>query len=406
MRRLLVVLIAAGCASGGGDRGATIDASGHGADASSSGGGDGTGSDGGFGSGNSGDDAGGSGSGNQGSDGGVATGCPAPAPPSVTMSVLSSSGGPGLVFRAGDQILAKPVIDQAHAWLRWTGSGWSSEPIPWPSNLPTNHNHYISRVVQLATTRALIVTDDRWMMTYDGTTMSPAIQPPSSAGLHIWGYTQDAGGAYHVFWGTQEWISKPDGTWYPPAPIPIPLQSQAPDDVIGAAAIMRSGRIVVAYLDANFNAPARHAHLLSRGPNEPWTNAIDLTPQWAVNAQTPQLYAPPGGGIAINVTGASNYYLVPALWRSADGITVGDYETITNGTMRSFAGECLDSLIVNGTSQGNYALFERQGYSWIPFASHSATSVLPDQIAVAALANGKTFWALGTYTGTDYLVSP
>lgn len=126
-----------------------------------------------------------------------------------------------------------------------------------------------------------------------------------------------------------------------------------------------------------------------------------------MNAQDPRLYAPPGGGIVINVTGASTSTRVPALWRSADGITVGDYETIANGAMYPFAGECLDSLIISGgTPQGDYALFELEGYSWVPFASHEATSVLPGQVAVAALANGKAFWVLGKYTGTDYLVSP
>jgi hypothetical protein len=118
------------------------------------------------------------------------------------------------------------------------------------------------------------------------------------------------------------------------------------------------------------------------------------------------LYAPPGGGVAISVTGASNYYKVPALWRSADGITLGDYETLSNGVMSSFAGECLDSLVINGTAQSTYALYERQGYSWVTIAGHDATSVLPRQVAVAALPNGKTFWVLGKYTGTDYLVSP
>lgn len=399
MRWMLLVVVAMGCghpsggASAGGDDDVMIDAGGGGSDeAGSDGSGNGSGS--------------GDGSGDGSGSDVVLTGCAPPATPSVTMTVSSSSGGPGLVFRAGNQILAKPVIDEAHYWLRWTGSGWSSESIPWPANLPTNHNHYISRVVQLATTRALIVTDDRWIMTYDGTTMSSAIQPPSATGLHIWGYAQDAGGAYHVFWGAQEWISKPDGTWYPPAPIPIPLQGQAPDDVTAAAAIMRNGRIVVEYLDANYNAPARHAHLLSRAANGPWTSEVDITPTWAINAQNPRLYAPPGGGVAIHVTGAANYYTVPALWRSTDGLSVGDYETISNGSMASFSGECLDSLIINGAVQSEYALFVRQGTSWVPFVSHTSTSVVPSQVEVAALPNGKTFWVVGKYTGTDYLVSP
>jgi hypothetical protein len=259
--------------------------------------------------------------------------------------------------------------------------------------------------VQLATTRALIVTDDRWLMTYDGSTMSSAIALPSAVGLHVWGYSQDAGGAYHVFWGAKEWISKPDGTWNPPAPIPFPLPGSE-DDVTGAAAIMRSGRIVALYLDSNFDSPARHAHLLSRPANGAWTDSVDITSTWAINAQDPQLYAPPGGGIAINVTGAANYYKVPALWRSTDGVTLGDYETLSNGLMLSFAGECLDSLVINGTASSTYALYKLQGYSWVTFAGHDTTSVLPRQVAAAALPNGKTFWALGKYTGADYLVSP
>jgi hypothetical protein len=399
MRWRLLVLLVVGCghhgasATGGGadDDATTVDASSSQDDGG--GGEDGAGGVGDDGSGGSGDDT-------------VETNCAAPIAPSVTLSVTSSNGGPGLVFRAGDQILAKPVIDETHTWLRWTPGGWSAEPIPWPSNLPTIHDHYISRVVQLASTRALIITDDHWLMTYDGTTMSPAIQQPATGGTHVWGFTQDAAGAYHVFWGVQEWISKPDGTWYPPAPVPIPLQGQSEDDVVGAAAIMRSGRVVVLYLDANFDAPARHAHLLSRGPSEPWTDETDITPTWAVNAQTPQVYTPPGGGIVLNVTGASTSYLVPVLWRSTDGVTVGNYEMIGIGGMYSFAGECLDSLIISGSASSSYDLLERQGMSWVPFASHPADSVYTPQVAVAALANGKTYWVLGKFTGTDYLVSP
>jgi hypothetical protein len=145
---------------------------------------------------------------------------------------------------------------------------------------------------------------------------------------------------------------------------------------------------------------------LSRPANGVWTDPVDITPTWAVNAHEPQLYAPPGGGIAINVTGASNYYKVPALWRSADGITIGDYETLSNGVMSSFAGECLDSLVINGTDGTEYALYKRQGLSWVSFAGHESATVLPRQVALATLANGKTFWVLGRYGGTDYLVSP
>lgn len=364
-----------------GDGGASLDASSVTADGSYDG--TGAGEDGG-----SGDDT-------------VETGCAPPVAPSVTLSVASTSIGPGVVFRAGDQILAKPVIDETHTWLRWTSGGWSAEPIPWPSNLPTDHDHYIARVVPLATTKALIVTDDRWIMTYDGATMSSAIQPPAATDAYIWGYAQDAAGAYHVYWGTQEWISKPDGTWNPPTPVPIPQVTAA--DVDAVAAIMRSGRVVVEYLDAN---TPTHAHLVSRAPNEPWTAAVDITSQWAVNAEEPQLYAPPGGGIAIYVTGASTNYTLAALWRSADALTLGDYETIANGSMFSFTGECLDSMTINGAVPGSYALFDLEGLGWSPFATHTAVGVQPGNVSVAALANGKTFWAVGTFTGEDYLVSP
>jgi hypothetical protein len=295
------------------------------------------------------------------------------------------------------------VIDEAHTWLRWTPGGWSAEPIPWPSNLRTDINHYIAHVVPLASTHALIVSDDRWIMTYDGSSMSTAIQLPSAVGLHIWGYTQDASGAYHVFWGFQEWISKPDGTWYPPAPVPIPPQQMAEDDVMGAAAIMRSGRVVVLYLDGNYNAPARHAHLLSRDANGPWTAETDITPTWAVNAYSPQLYAPPGGGVVANVAAVSTYVTEAVLWRSSDGISVGNYETFPGGELPGITGECLDSLVLTG---GAYSLYELQGSSWVAFASHSSDGVWPYNIGVATLANGKTFWVLGKYSGTDYMVSP
>jgi hypothetical protein len=56
--------------------------------------------------------------------------------------------------------------------------------------------------------------------------------------------------------------------------------SGSEDDVTGAAAIMRSGRIVVLYLDSHFDSPARHAHLLSRPANGAWTDSVDITPTW------------------------------------------------------------------------------------------------------------------------------
>ncbi len=309
------------------------------------------------------------------------------------------------VFRVHDQIISAAVVDPAHYWQRWTGSGWNSERIPWPANLRTDINHYITRVIALANTNVLIVTDDGSVMTYDGSTMSAAVAWPVGNAQHAWGFTQDASGAYHVFWGTQEYVSKPDGTWYPPAPVPMGNLPNN-DDVRGAAAIMRDGREVVMFLDDNIDAPATHVHVLSHAANGPWTAEMDITPTWRVNAHNPRAYAPPGGGIVL----AADADTTPAIWTSATGTSFGDYAYAPG---EAIGGECLDSLVLVGTSgasimsRGVHAVFEQQGSSWVPFGFDQLPAYTYDVVGVATLPGGKTFMVVSSYTGkTDYLVSP
>ena len=401
MRWLVVLVLAVGC-GGHGAHGVGGDDDGMG-DAGAAGDGNGNGSGNGNGNGN------GSGTGDgSGSDGTVETGCAMPVAPRVTLSVTGSVPLTGAfshlnqfaVFRAGDQIISSAVIDPAHYWQRWTGSGWNSEAIPWPANMPTNHNNYIEYVYQLASTRVLIVSDDGHIMTYDGHTMSAAVVPPTTH--RIWGYAQEANGTYHVFEGTSEYVSKPDGTWYPPAPIPMPFTSNL-DDIDGTAAIMRDGRVVVMYLDFNVDAPARHAHVLSYAPNGPWTAEQDITPTWRSNAEYPFAYAPPGGGIVLAVN--------LGMWRSTDGTTFGDPE---NRSFEAIAGECLDSLVIVGVSggtfdtPGNWSLFDQQYSTWeLLWPDTQLPAYAYDVVGVAALPSGKTFFVDSSYQGkTDYLVSP
>lgn len=406
-----MLVLVVGC---GGGHGVGGDDGGMGDGGTSTGSGVGGGGDNGNGSGSDGGSDNGSGSGNgngngsgTGSDGTVETNCARPIAPTVTTTVTGSVPNIGAfnhnnnfaVFRAGDQILAASTVDPAHYWLRWTPGGWTSELIPWPANMPTGHNHYINFVFQLATTRALIVSDDYFVMTYDGHAMSSAVALPT--GHPIWGYTQDTAGAYHVFSGTSEYMSKPDGTWYPPAPVPIPITSGL-DDIQGAAAVMRDGRLVVIYLDDKFDAPAQHAHVISYAPNGPWTADQDITTNWRSNAEYPAAYAPPGGGIVLEVN--------LGMWRSADGMAFGNYE---NMSYQAIAGECLDSLVLSGGSAGlddmpgNWSLYELQGTSWVTFAGDTIPAYEYDVSGVATLPSGKTFWVVSSHLGkTDYLVSP
>ena len=377
------MMLIAACGHGSGQRGTDGGGGGQGGDAR--GGGDANGS--------AIDAAGGDAMG--GGDGGVVTGCAQPGAPSsvTTMSSVSDLNFIDL-FSAGGKVFATLPLSDGSSWLRWTGTAWSQEAIPWPAALPAPHS--VDHVVQLASGDALIVSRT-YLMTFDGTTMTapvalPAIDTP-------WAYAQGPDGAYHVFADAQESVSKPDGTWYPAAPVPVQKLSLAPTAV---ATVMASGRVVVVYIDQTFGSTDPvHVHVVSRVPGGTWTADDDITPTWAVRAQDPIVFAPPGGGVAI---GASAPGVGGAAWRSSDGTTFGDYEALGISDVASIAGPCLDALVAAVGYQTRYDLMKLDGTSWEILDSQTVNYI--DSAAAAMLPDGRTFWALGESSRVEYRATP
>jgi hypothetical protein len=298
------------------------------------------------------------------------------------------------VFSAGTNVFAMKPLGNGTAWLRWTGTGWSEEPVPWPSGL--SQPRTIDRIVKVANGNALIVTQG-YLTTFDGTSMSspvplPVVNTP-------WAYAQSpTTGAYHVFGGDQEAISKPDGTWYPAAPIPFAvLQNAHPD---ATATVTADGRTVVVYHDVwFFDDDPSHVHVLTHESGKAWTTDVDVTPTWSVHASHLYVYAPPGGGVVIGANGSSG-----VVWRSADATTFGDYESLGIFDISDIAGPCLDALVVTAGYQTRYDLLTVQGTTWSQLASESHDYI--DDAHAAMLPDGRTFWVLGETYRIEYRAAP
>ena len=360
------------------------------------GGGDGT-SDGGNDSDGGGDGGGGDGDGggDHGGDAGtVSSNCHALIAPTVTETV---SGVGGVLLRGGNTMISIGGLAPTDYWLRWTGAGWNSEAIPWPANVPVgNSPRAIDRIFPQSNGHSLIIDENRtWVMSFDGTALVHALQVPN-IGTYYWGVTEDATGAYHILDGEQEWVSKPDGTWYPPAP--VPLHNNEGYAGFSTVATMTDGREAILFIRDVGNV--HHAWLTSHPVNGVWTTPVDITPQWAEPAQNPRLLAPTGGGLAIYVDGG--------LWRTLDGVAVGDYE-LTGTTV--LAGECLDQLVIANWSETEVdshilqaQLWKSEGTTW-----ESLAGTLYDYYngyTLATLPGGKVFWNVATPTGMAFMVSP
>lgn len=328
-----------------------------------------------------------------GGDGGIATACTQPRKPTQVTTVTSPSSlnFDNEVFSAGDQVFAMPPLANGTVWLRWTGTGWSEEAIPWPANLPAPRT--VDRAVQTSTGKVVIVAG-RYLTTFDGVAMTPAVQLPAIGAP--WAYAQAPDGTYHVFHGAQESVSKPDGTWHPAAPVPVQKLSTDPT---AAATVMADGRIVVVYVNQVFGNDPRHVHVISRKPNTLWTPVVDITPTWAVQAYGPYAFAPRGGGVVIGATGAG-----AVLWRSADGVTFGDYEPLGLIRVVGVAGPCLDALVATAGYQTRYDLLRLQGTTWSILESRSINYI--NDAHVAMLPDGRTFWVLGETNRVEYFATP
>jgi hypothetical protein len=264
--------------------------------------------------------------------------------------------------------------------------------------LPNPAQVGFQKIVHVPSGNVVVLTNTNYLMTFDGVSMSPALQLPPAASGKIWDVTQTSDGRYHVFHDAQELVSDLQGGWLPDAPIPLPA--------IGvtqlAAAAMSNDRIVVAYTDLWFNAADPvHVHVLSHAPGANWTAVQDITPQWAVRAQHLNMMGPHDGGLIIAADGESQ---VGAIWRSPDGLTFGNWEDLGGAPIDSVHANCLaDATVVTGY-QTSASLIANVGGSWTKIDTQLINYI--DSSKGVVLPNGKTYWAMGETFRGEYRASP
>jgi hypothetical protein len=410
MRRFQWVVIAAGlaaaCGGGGGtgDDGAGDDGAGDDGSGDDGGGDDGGGDDTGPDpdAGGGGDDAGPTPDGG----GGPAVDCePGIAPTNaVVMSSISNLNFVEIVTAGGRVFATAPFGVPASTWLRWTGSAWSQEPIPWPPEIPAASG--VGRVVQLASGDAIITVNGAtgtWITVFDGFEMSPGVEAPASAG-NPWAFTRTSDGMLHVFGtiGTStgnlhvEVAQNPAGGWYPAAPLPVPGSSN--DEV---AIATTDDRLVVAWTNVFFDADDPvHVHVTSRGPTTTWTAEQDITPTWAVRAYRLHAVAPRNGGAILGASGAGS-----VVWLSPDGVTFGEYEQASAyGFLSGIHAQCLEHPIVVAGYQTSYRMEARVGGSWTTLKDRTLSYI--DNAGAVILPDGKTYFALGESNQHEYFATP
>jgi hypothetical protein len=307
------------------------------------------------------------------------------------------------ILSAGGEVYATaPFGVPASQWLRWTGSGWSQEAIPWPANIPATSG-ILSYAAQPTGNVILRSGTGEWLTVFDGTTMTTGVAVPASAGT-LWAYAQGGDGMLHLFGtvGTStgnvhvEVVENPAGGWFPAAPIPIP--GSVNDKV---AAVTAGGRVVVAYTDIWFDDDDPvHVHVTSRGPATLWTAAADITPTWAVRAYSLHAMAPPGGGLLLGASGAGS-----VIWRSPDGVAFGEYEQASAyGWLSDIHAQCLESPVVVAGYQTAYRLEGRVGGAWTTLSQRELHYI--DNAGAVILPNGKTYFALGESNRHEYVATP
>ena len=304
------------------------------------------------------------------------------------------------IFSAGGKVLATPPLTPSQ-WLRWTGTGWSQESIPWPPNLPAaDAQSGLTDSIPLPSGKALLRAN-QWLTTYDGTSMSPALQLPALFDT-LYAITQTSDGRYHVLHGTEsgslnELISNGSAGWLPDAPLP----ALGPLGELTATAIAND-RIVVVYTNAFFTpTDPVHVHVMSHPAGGLWTSPQDITPTWAVRAQGVHVFGPAGGGLVVGATGDTS---VGAIWRSADGVTFGNYENPGDSYVSWLGGTCLDNVVVVTGYQSWSNLIGWNGSAWSVLANRTTNYI--NSARAVVLDDGRTFWALGESYQCEYVASP
>ena len=391
--RLLAVVLVAACGGPTGGAGAADDDAGGGIDAVGAQDGDVGGPDGGDGGGGGGDA--GDGGGGGGGGGGAGLACTAPVVPSQTTTLTGQYNMNDVeVFSAGGRVFARHSKLPLTLWWRWTGTGWNEETIPWHAAIPTGA--YI-RSVHRALDGGVVIVTQGHLVTFDGMTMRDPVALPAVSDVHS--YARGTDGRYHVFHAKHESVSKSDGTWDPPAPIPIPTIDSTPSS---SATVMADGRVVVVYHDVFFDDDDLvHLYAISRAPGQTWGAPQDLTPNWAVRANRPIVYAPPNGGLVVAANGNG---VGAVVWRSTDGVAFGTYHQLGLIFPHAIDGPCLDALAITAGYQTRYDVFGYGNGAWSTLRSRSLSYIVDADVAMTP--DGNVIWGLGETNQVEYMTPP
>ncbi|MEZ4223350.1 MAG: hypothetical protein R3B13_20560 [Polyangiaceae bacterium] len=335
------------------------------------------------------------GSGGASGSGGVGT-CTAPQKPSHVTTVTNSPNyGPPQVFVTNGQV--RIVNNLATKWLRWTGTAWSEEVMPWPSVLAGAKvdSAFGKAPVPAADGGELFMANlanTRYLTSFDGTKFSDPLAVPTLNELYGIARTKD--GDYHLLASKTLYSGNAQTGWGPGTPVPLPPFGSTSDCVMAAAS---DGRIVIAYaaLSGGFSSP-RHLYVLSKTTGGAWEGPVDVTPQWAVSAEFPKIAAAPSGGVVVAVTGASTNYAVPGVWYTSDGKTFSnlDPQSVLQGPVEALSADCAAAPLVTLGSHIQHNLWS-VSTSGVAHVDSKSWSYIAGSSA-RRLPNGKVYWGIGS----------
>jgi hypothetical protein len=273
-------------------------------------------------------------------------------------------------------------------WYRWKQVGWSLESVPWPSGV---NKPWVTAVQELATGDLLLrfqTTNGnsypQHLTVFDGTSLSTPVTLPSAWTPNVKAMTRTPDGVFHLLTqnapGDPVWSLRSGGAngFGPASPVPIPSSASV------AFVSLTDGRLELFFTETGH---LKVIHAIGGGP---WSSALDLTPTWAVGAASPRAFAARAGGVVVGVTGVSNNYTFPYVWRSADGVVFDGGEYADAGLkegVRYVSAHCYERPIVV-TSQGKMKTRASDG-SWNVIAS--STNLMWGGRA-SVLSDGRTVW--------------
>ena len=227
--------------------------------------------------------------------------------------------------------------DTWRSWYRWNGSGWTFEPMPWPSDVVVP---VVSDAHSLVDRRVIFLYQSgsaTRIGTWDGTVWDD-ITLPSEWAAEAALVRRAPDGTYYVLCGRAAAYTLRSGdgvSWSLPVAAPFPASARFE--------IMLDGRPVFAY------ATTYDAYVSTGAADGTWTTQ-NLTSGWASDIEVRSLALAPArdGGLVAAVTAHYSTWFFPYFFRSADGVTWGAGERMSsnpNDQVRGLDADCLDRPI-------------------------------------------------------------